>query len=295
MSNETQYEDLELLAKQGKRPQGRFLKVKIDDEVYKFDDPIVSGRQLLLTAGKKPIEEHLLYFIDSNKILEDIGLEESIDLRERGIERFITFESDRSFRFELDSQRQDWGASIINESTLKKLASVPTHYRVWLENTDSEDELLSPNQMINLAGKGVERFYTGSPDTTAGDIKLPISDQLYLDIQNIEHEVVAVSGQIGIIFKNYFLGGAVTPGNADVLIMLPQSYPDTHPDMFYTEPWVSMKSGGWPEKADHPFDFNGRRWQRWSRHNSDWRPGIDGIRTMLRRIDFALGELKCVA
>jgi len=34
--------------------------------------------------------------------------------------------------------------------------------------------------------------------------------------------------------------------------------------------------------------FAGQNWQRWSRHNSEWRPGIDGIWTMLKRVEDAL-------
>jgi hypothetical protein len=49
-----------------------------------------------------------------------------------------------------------------------------------------------------------------------------------------------------------------------------------------------VPGGAFPKAADQPFAFEGRNWQRWSRHQDQWRPGVDGIWTMLRRIDAAL-------
>jgi len=59
--------------------------------------------------------------------------------------------------------------------------------------------------------------------------------------------------------------------------------------MFYTVPWVKlMGKNVLPPCADQPHFFAGQTWQRWSRHNNEWRPGIDGIWSMLKRVDHAL-------
>ena len=76
---------------------------------------------------------------------------------------------------------------------------------------------------------------------------------------------------------------------ADVLILIPNGYPDVRPDMFHLTPWVKLRNGNrYPKAADQPVAFNGGNWQRWSRHCDDWRPGIDGIWTMLKRVEHAL-------
>jgi hypothetical protein len=36
----------------------------------------------------------------------------------------------------------------------------------------------------------------------------------------------------------------------------------------------------------------GHNWQRWSRHNNSWRPGVDGLHTMIKRIEHALAKAK---
>ena len=74
-----------------------------------------------------------------------------------------------------------------------------------------------------------------------------------------------------------------------MLILLPKGYPDVAPDMFYLTPWVKLiPSNTYPNKADRALNFAGQNWQRWSRHNKEWRPGVDGIWTMLKRVEDAL-------
>jgi hypothetical protein len=76
---------------------------------------------------------------------------------------------------------------------------------------------------------------------------------------------------------------------ADVLVLLPGTWPDTGTDMFYLFPWVKLRrTGGYAQNADVAHVFGDRTWQRWSRHNSEWRRGRDGVWTVLRRIDAAL-------
>lgn len=45
---------------------------------------------------------------------------------------------------------------------------------------------------------------------------------------------------------------------------------------------VKLSSGAFPNRADY-YDPGADGWQRWSRH-SDWRPGIDNLRTKLASV-----------
>jgi len=269
-------------------------RIVVDDVEYTILDPVPTGRQILVAAGKSPIEEHLLYQLLPGNLLEDISLEETTDVRGDGKERFISFLSDRSFRFELDGQRQDWGMSRITETTLRKLAGADnkSKFRVWLERRGQEDLKLEVGQWVDLSEAGIERFYTGRDDTNAGcnSTVLPSADRRYVSEHELVTEDVAQGEQKGIVFKNYPLPlGRFQVETADILVVLPRGYPDTAPDMFFADPWLTLKAtGAYPEKADQAFSFAGRNWQRWSRHNEEWRAGRDCIQTMLRRIDSAL-------
>lgn len=119
---------------------------------------------------------------------------------------------------------------------------------------------------------------------------LPSADVAHLQSKAIAYKEVEQSGQKGIILVSYSLPAArFDVVKADILIVLPPGYPDVAPDMFYLLPWVRLAAENrYPSRADQPFGFGGQNWQRWSRHNPEWRPGIDGIWTMLKRIDTAL-------
>lgn len=119
---------------------------------------------------------------------------------------------------------------------------------------------------------------------------LPPEDRAYLDSKGITFEEKKEGSKKGVILKGYTLpSGRFDVAQADILILLPSSYPDVAPDMFYLLPWVKLvPENKFPNKAHKKFEFNGQNWQRWSRHNSEWRPGIDGIQTMIKRVENAL-------
>lgn len=144
-------------------------KVRIDNESYVVNDPVITGRQLLDQAGKRPVDEYLIFQLLKNGQLEEIRLDETVDLRKPGIEKFVTWQSDRSFRFVIDGRRFEWGAPIITGLKLKQLAQVDVNtYGVWLEVRGAEDRPIENTEKVNLAESGIERFFTGKTTTTEG-------------------------------------------------------------------------------------------------------------------------------
>ena len=119
---------------------------------------------------------------------------------------------------------------------------------------------------------------------------LPEKDREYLESKGIVFEEHEQGSQKGVILKGFSLPhGRFDADAADILILLPPGYPDAAPDMFYTLPWLKLAGRGcYARRADQPFSFKGESWQRWSRHNSEWRPGADGIWTMIMRVEHAL-------
>lgn len=146
------------------------LEVKINGKKFEIDDPKPIGRQLLDKAGKRPVEEFVIFMFLDNGLMEEISLDEIVDLRKPGIEKFITFKTDRIFRFMIDGRSFEWGASLITGLTLKKLAGVnPETYNVWLEaRGQGEDQPVDNDQSIDLSEDGLERFFTGIAQTTEG-------------------------------------------------------------------------------------------------------------------------------
>ena len=118
---------------------------------------------------------------------------------------------------------------------------------------------------------------------------IPSADAFHLQAKAMIYREIDQGGQKGIVFSAYNLPpDRFDAEKADVLILLPPGYPDVPPDMFYLFPWIRLRAGGYPKAADQPFNFENQNWQRWSRHNPEWRSGVDGIWTMLKRVDTAL-------
>jgi len=272
------------------------LDEQLNERHLDLGDPVLTGRQILQAAGVRSVEDYSIYAILPSGEFEDLRLDETYDLRGRGAERFVIFQTDRAFKFTIDDCPFEWGKPTISGRVLKALAGVPTDtYDVYLEvRGGGQDVLVRDTDLIDLSKPGVERFITLIRDTTEGLLPLPEADQRYLDGHVIAAETVGDGPHQGVVLKQMQVPtGKFNHPVADVLVILPPGYPDVAPDMFFCDPWLTLVSTSrYPTCADQSHAFLGRNWQRWSRHNPSWRPGIDGLHTMIKRIEHALVEAK---
>ena len=123
-------------------------------------DPMPLGRQILAAAGLDPRNDLSLFVILPSGDFEDIRLDEPFDLRVRGAEQFVGFRTDRNFKFLLDDREILWGKPAIASSDLYKLANVDGDKAVFLEVRGGEDKLITPEEIVDLAAPGIERFIT---------------------------------------------------------------------------------------------------------------------------------------
>jgi len=149
------------------RPHGPY-RIQVGDDALDFQprvimDPTPTGDHILAAAGIADHINYVAYKVLKNGQLEELRSEEKTDLRDSGIERFIIFRTDRSFRFFLNQRAFDWGATHITGSTLKKLAGVGLEDNdVWLEVPDARERRIGDQDFVDLAAPGVERFHTRS-------------------------------------------------------------------------------------------------------------------------------------
>ncbi len=142
---------------------------KLDYHQVVIDDPVPTGLQILELAHARPADEHIVFQMLASGLLEELRPDETTDLRTAGVEKFLVFKSDRSFRLELDGRVFEWGGTFISGLTLKKLAQVdPAEYGVWLEVRGSEDRAIGDTDLADLSAQGIERFFTGIVKTTEG-------------------------------------------------------------------------------------------------------------------------------
>ena len=123
---------------------------------------------------------------------------------------------------------------------------------------------------------------------------LPACDRRYIESNGYTVDCIEHSNQKAVVIRDFELPrDRFNITHSDILILLPPAYPDAPPDMFYADPWIHLKpSGRYPNQADQPHRFGDRVWQRWSRHSSEWRPGVDGLRTHVRRVRTAMETAK---
>ena len=137
-------------------------KGDFDFRTLRVDDPKVTGRQLLEVAGFRPAEDHLLFQQLDTGALEERRLDEIVNLRTKGTERFIAFSGDRSFRVEIDERRFEWGASELSGLIAKQIAGAdPAYTGVWLERRHEADRFIGDCDIVKLDAEGLERLRTG--------------------------------------------------------------------------------------------------------------------------------------
>lgn len=273
--------------------------VQISDSTFHFKsfsiaDPVPTSRQLINIFGGHPVDEYITLAIGPTGDTHPMGLDETIALKEHVGVRFVIFKSDRLYRFEVDRQEREWGDAKIKGWIIKALANIDPATHDLYQEVRGEDPLVANEQEVDLDGKGVERYYTIMSQTTEGLVALPPEDAAHLQNRGIAFETLIDGGQAAVILKDYKVpDGKFSHEAVDVLVLLPAGYPDAVVDMFYCSPWLTLTAtGSHPNAANVSHTFAGRNWQRWSRHNYSWRPGIDGIHTVLGRLDRALKDAK---
>jgi Multiubiquitin len=137
-------------------------EIQIDSLRHRLADSVVTGQQLLDETGKRSTDQLLIFQLLQNGQMESIRPDEMVDLRKPGIEKFLVFESDRTFFFILNGQKLEWPIALISGRTLKEKAGVdPESQELWLDVRGSEDQLITDQAFVNLEeSKETERLFT---------------------------------------------------------------------------------------------------------------------------------------
>lgn len=133
---------------------------------FAIPDPVPLGRQILAARGLDPVEAFSLYAILPDRSFEDVGLDETFDLRAKGTERFIAFSGDRVFRLFADSREVKWGPATILEAELRFLCGAGEDEAVFLEVNGGTDRLIEEGERVDLTAPGVEYFITAKRPRT---------------------------------------------------------------------------------------------------------------------------------
>jgi len=89
--------DLEEYAKRGEKPPlAKGYRIRINGEPYVVHDPVITGREVLTLAGLLPAENYTLRIKLAGEKPHKVELDEEIDLRHPGIEKFKALPRDQT-------------------------------------------------------------------------------------------------------------------------------------------------------------------------------------------------------
>ncbi len=91
---EAKLERTEEKAEHAGKPQ--VFKIQIDKSFFETSNPKPTGRDLLILAGKNPPEQYAIYLKAKGGQPQRIGLTQTVDLCEPGVERFVTLPLDQT-------------------------------------------------------------------------------------------------------------------------------------------------------------------------------------------------------
>jgi hypothetical protein len=89
--------DIEEYSKSSKPvPPAKKYIIRIDKTKYEVLKPSITGRELLVLAGKQPVERFAVYEKRKGGGTERVALDQAVDLRQPGLERFVTLPLDQT-------------------------------------------------------------------------------------------------------------------------------------------------------------------------------------------------------
>ncbi|ESZ78366.1 hypothetical protein X726_04025 [Mesorhizobium sp. L103C105A0] len=89
--------DLEEYAKLGKRPPlAKGYRIRVNGDPFVVHDPKPTGRAILTIAGLIPAENYTLRVKMAGEKPRKVGLDEKVDLRHHGVEKFKALPRDQT-------------------------------------------------------------------------------------------------------------------------------------------------------------------------------------------------------
>jgi Prokaryotic E2 family E/Multiubiquitin len=224
-------------------------------------------------------------------------VDEIIDLEEFAKAGKVPPRHCKGYRIRIDKQFYTVTRSSMTGRELLELAekTPPERYRIDQKFCGGRTQKIELDEKVDFTKPGVERFMTLPLDQTEGysprrQFQLPEADEEFLNARGLPWETVAEGGSRRVIL----LGFPVPPGykhsSTDLNIRIEPGYPDAQLDMVYFYPALALVNGG-SIRAIAEDHFDGKVWQRWSRHRTHenpWVPGVDYIGTHLGLVEYWL-------
>ena len=199
-NNDCNYDDVGEAIREGRplreasRYRFRFAQDNLNFRDLDVIDPVPLGRQILAAADLDAGDGFSLFAILATGDFEDVRMDEPFDLRDRGAERFVAFQTDRIFKLTLKGHELEWGKPALVGSYLYDLAKVGKDEAVYLEVRGGTDKLIDPGDIIDLTVPGIEIFIVGPKPVKNYEITVNARDRI------LDHQLVTFEEVVRIVF-----------------------------------------------------------------------------------------------
>ena len=162
----------------------------------------------------------------------------------------------------------------------------PEQFAIYLKIKGGQPQRIAADEKVDLSHPGVERFVTLPLDQTEGsggrrDFRPPQNDLDWLCKTERRFELVAEKNTLRVVLYDFPVPPGYDRSEVAVNVRIDPGYPDTQIDMVYVHPPLA-RADGRSIAALSQDRFDGKDWQRWSRHRTPanpWRAGIDNLST----------------
>jgi Prokaryotic E2 family E/Multiubiquitin len=203
--------------------------------------------------------------------------------------------------FIFDNEPQQWDKPTVTGKELRDKFGVPANVQIFQKVPGHQDREILDTTVVDLSGPGPERFSTQAVGSGAGlqaAARPLLLDEDYEELRRRGIDWEEDGDRRYLVFKDYALpGGIYVQTSANVLVQIPANYNHDGIDMLWVAPHLTRTDGkdvpahaatGSTKNVHHA----GMEFCRWSRHWNEtynrWRPGVDAIETILRRVRWAL-------
>ncbi len=158
------------------------------------------------------------------------------------------------------------------------------NFAIYRKIKGDQPERIELDEKIDLSRSGMERCLTLPLDQTEGfgerrQFALPEGDLDWLESARHRFELVVEESVLRVVLYRFPVPLGYNHRAVDINVRIEPGYPDTQIDMVYVYPEL-QRLDGVSIGATCPETFDGKEWQRWSRHRTPanpWRPGIDNL------------------
>jgi hypothetical protein len=133
--------------------RGGGFNFRVNGQIVRFPDSIVTGREALTKAGLLPASEQQLTLVRGGRT-HLVGTDDNIDLSAGGVLR--AFEGDRSYSFSVDEVSQFWGAPEMEVDEFVEIWPLRAGHEWLLERADEADTVLTRGGLLSFGPEGVE-------------------------------------------------------------------------------------------------------------------------------------------